>query len=158
MASRQVLLMAAAAIAVAAAILPAPASAEVFKVGDDALWTLGYPAAWTNGKTFAVGDSLKFVYPAGKHTVVEVTGQGFKECNTNGNLGSWGSGSDTIKLDKTGRRWFICGVGNHCEKGMKLLVTVAGANDKSSPATSLKYNVGAGATALAAGAAAVLML
>jgi hypothetical protein len=56
MASRQVLLLAAAAIA--AAFLLASASAEVFTVGDTAGWTLKYPATWTEGKTFVVGDSL----------------------------------------------------------------------------------------------------
>jgi hypothetical protein len=54
MASQQVLLLAAAAIA----FLLAPASAEVFMVGDDAGWSLKYPATWTDGKTFVVGDSL----------------------------------------------------------------------------------------------------
>jgi hypothetical protein len=56
MASQQVLLLAAAAMA--AAFLLTPASAEVFMVGDDAGWSLKYPATWTDGKTFAVGDSL----------------------------------------------------------------------------------------------------
>jgi hypothetical protein len=56
MAYRQVLHLAAAAIA--ASILLVPASAEVFTVGDAAGWTLKYPAIWTDGKAFVVGDSL----------------------------------------------------------------------------------------------------
>jgi hypothetical protein len=97
-----------------------------------------------------------FTYTAGKHTVVEVTGAGFKACDATGNamLGSWSTGSDTVKLDKPGRRWFICGVGNHCDQGMKLLVVTTG-DDKSS--ASLNYNVGAGAAALVADAAAALL-
>ena len=98
-----------------------------------------------------------FTYTAGAHTVVEVTGAGFKACDVTGNnmLGSWSSGSDTVKLDKAGRRWFVCGVGNHCDRGMKLLaVTVDG---KASSA-SLNYNAGVGVTALVAGGAAAALL
>ena len=47
--------------AVAVAFLLAPASAEVFMVGDDAGWSLSYPATWTDGKTFVVGDSLSML-------------------------------------------------------------------------------------------------
>ncbi|CAM0947820.1 unnamed protein product [Alopecurus aequalis] len=128
MASPQVLLL-----AIAVVFLLAPASAEVFMVGDAAGWTLMYPTSWTDGKTFVVGDSLMFMYPAGKHTVVEVGGAGFKACDVTGNqtIGTWTSGSDTVTLDKAGRRWFVCGVGNHCAMGMKLLVTVV---DATAPA------------------------
>ncbi|KAM0895926.1 hypothetical protein ACQ4PT_023573 [Festuca glaucescens] len=83
MASQQVLILAAAAIA--AAILLAPASAVVFTVGDAAGWSLKYPATWTEGKTFVVGDSLMFMYPSDKHNVMEVTGADFKACNVMGN-------------------------------------------------------------------------
>ncbi|KAM0883645.1 hypothetical protein ACQ4PT_007694 [Festuca glaucescens] len=122
MASRQVLLLAAAAVGVM--VLLAPASAEVFMVGDAAGWTLKYPPTWADGKTFVVGDSLMFMYPAGEHTVVEVGGAGFMTCNVTGNQGIWNSGSDTIALSKSGRRWFVCGVSDHCAQGMKLVVTV----------------------------------
>ncbi|KAK1681793.1 hypothetical protein QYE76_042641 [Lolium multiflorum] len=100
---------------------------------------------------------IVFTYTAGQHTVVEVTGAGFKACDMTGNamLGSWNSGSDTINLDTAGRRWFICGVGSHCAQGMKLLVVTTGDNKTSS--ASLNYNVGAGAAALVAGAAAALL-
>jgi hypothetical protein len=59
MASRQVLLLA--TVVIAAAFLLAPASAEVFMVGDTPGWTLKYPATWTDGKTFVVGDSLSML-------------------------------------------------------------------------------------------------
>jgi hypothetical protein len=56
MASKQVLLLAMAAIAVAS--LAAQASAEDYKVGDSVGWTLKYPSGWTDGKNFTTGDSL----------------------------------------------------------------------------------------------------
>ncbi|XP_051212494.1 mavicyanin [Lolium perenne] len=163
MASRQVLLLAAAAIA--AAFLLAPASAEVFTVGDAASWTLKYPATWTEGKTFVVGDSLMFMYPSDKHNVMEVTGADFKACNMTGNaLGTWNSGSDAVPLDKVGRRWFICGVGNHCTQGMKLLVVTANSAAQAPaapPSSSASFVDGVVSQAMAAAsavAAAMLML
>uniref|UniRef100_A0ACD5UPE2 Uncharacterized protein n=1 Tax=Avena sativa TaxID=4498 RepID=A0ACD5UPE2_AVESA len=163
MASQQVLLLAAAAIAVA--FLLAPASADDFMVGDSAGWTLSYPATWTEGKTFVVGDSLTFMYTAGKHTVMEVTGPDFRACNVTGNqaLGTWTSGQDTVPLSKAGRRWFVCSVGNHCAQGMKLLVVTADAAQAPAgpPSNSASFVGGAVSQAMAAAgavAAAVLML
>jgi hypothetical protein len=192
MASRQVLLLAAAGIA--AAFLLAPASAEVFTVGDATGWTLKYPATWTDGKTFVIGDSLSmscvharsfdpqlltkprtgiltswclfavFMYPADKHTVMEVGGADFRACNVTGNaLGTWNSGSDTITLDKAGRKWFICSVCPHCSLGMKLLVTVVDAAAQAPatpPSSSASFLNGAVSQAMAAAgavAAAALM-
>jgi hypothetical protein len=60
-----------------------------------------------------------------------VDGAGFKACNMSVILGAWNSGSDTVELKKAGRRWFVCGVGDHCDEGMKLLVTVI---DAAAPA------------------------
>ncbi|KAM0895927.1 hypothetical protein ACQ4PT_023574 [Festuca glaucescens] len=155
MASRQVLLFAAAAIA--AAFLLAPASAEVFTVGDAAGWTLKYPATWTDGKTFVVGDSLMFMYPSDKHNLMEVTGADFRACNVTGNaLGTWNSGSDTVPLAKAGRRWFVCGVGNHCAQGMKFLVVTADSGAQSPaapPSSSASFISGAVSQAMAAAGA-----
>ncbi|CAM0905436.1 unnamed protein product [Alopecurus aequalis] len=124
MASRQVSLLAAAAITVA--FLSAPASAMVYMVGDDAGWTLNYPATWTNDKTFRVGDTLMFMYPSGSHTVVEVGSEDFMACNVGHPVNSWSSGSDSVTLDKAGSRWFVCSVAEHCAQGMKLTIGVVG--------------------------------
>ncbi|KQK20741.1 basic blue protein [Brachypodium distachyon] len=159
MASRQaVVLLAAAAIAVS--FFSAPASAEVFMVGGDPGWTLPYPADWTEGKTFAVGDSLMFMYSPGKHTVVELGGPAFRACNVtdSNSLGSWTTGSDTVALDKPGKRWFVCGVQDHCAKGMKLVVNVGAPGPDAPPKSSASFVAGA-VSAAAAGvvAAAALM-
>jgi hypothetical protein len=58
MASRLVLFLAAAAV-VAAARLPAPASAVDWMVGDDEGWRAKFnTTGWADGKTFRVGDTL----------------------------------------------------------------------------------------------------
>jgi hypothetical protein len=104
-----------------------------------------------------------FTYPSDKHNVMEVTGADFKACNVTGNaLGTWNSGSDTVPLDK-GRRWFVCGVGNHCDQGMKLLVITGDAAAQppaGPPSSSASFVGGAVSQAMAAAgavAAAALM-
>ncbi|KAL6647882.1 hypothetical protein ACP70R_015323 [Stipagrostis hirtigluma subsp. patula] len=126
MASRQVLFLATAAV-VAVACLPAPASAVVWKVGDEGGWRAKFNEThWTDGKTFRVGDSLLFTYPKDNHTLYEMGKDDFAACNVNSNgIKSWDSGNDTVALDKPGKRWFICTKAGHCINGMKLIVDVA---------------------------------
>jgi hypothetical protein len=68
-----------------------------------------------------------FNYLKGNHTVMEVDGQTFGECYRQGNtISEWTSDNDTVKLDKPGRRWFFCGLADHCELGLKIVVNVVG--------------------------------
>ncbi|GJN24615.1 hypothetical protein PR202_gb12368 [Eleusine coracana subsp. coracana] len=136
MAPRQVLLFVAMAV-VAVACLTAQAAAMEWKVGDNDGWHGKFnETGWALGKDFRVGDTLRFTYTLGQHTVIEVNGADFRTCNLQGNrLGSWNSGDDVVTLDKPGRRWFICDKPNHCNLGMKLVVTVleAGAPAPATP-------------------------
>ncbi|KAL6647881.1 hypothetical protein ACP70R_015322 [Stipagrostis hirtigluma subsp. patula] len=129
MASRQVLIMAA-AVVLAVACLPALASATDFKVGDDLGWRAKFnETKWTDGKYFRVGDTLLFTYDTNKHTLVEVGKEDFAACNVNGTkMNTWSTGNDRVTLDKPGRRWFICTVPGHCAGGMKLVLDVLAAD------------------------------
>ncbi|MFS7924087.1 putative Phytocyanin domain, cupredoxin [Helianthus anomalus] len=72
-------------------------------------------------------DSLDVVfnYVAGAHTVAKVNGTGFQQCSTSASNGIMTSGHDVIPLQTPGRKWYICGVGKHCEsRNMKLVITV----------------------------------
>ncbi|KAG8649865.1 hypothetical protein MANES_08G155300v8, partial [Manihot esculenta] len=94
-------------------------------VGDDAGWRLGFDyQAWAKGKHFRVGDKLVFQYYPGDHNVFKVNGTGFQNCIRPPPTEALTTGNDTIVLATPGRKWYICGVAQHCEKGMKLFLTV----------------------------------
>ncbi|KAM3278739.1 hypothetical protein ACQJBY_046166 [Aegilops geniculata] len=125
MASKQVLVAVVAVAALAVAFLPGLAVATEYVVGDDKGWTLDFNyTAWTETKQFVVGDTLVFEYNSGAHNVVEVGGPDFLSCTKPANAVVWNSGEDRVTLDKAGRRWFFCAVGQHCQNGMKLKITV----------------------------------
>ncbi|KAK4398120.1 UNVERIFIED_CONTAM: Lamin-like protein [Sesamum radiatum] len=103
-----------------------PAFATDYVVGDESGWTLGVNyTAWAEGKEFYVGDRLIFQYAEGVHNVYKVNGTAFQQCTVPPPSEALSSGSDVITLAAAGRKWYICGVGNHCASGMKLVITVA---------------------------------
>ncbi|GJN23068.1 hypothetical protein PR202_gb10685 [Eleusine coracana subsp. coracana] len=123
MASRAPLL--AVAVLVAAALLPATASAASYRVGDDSGWDNGVDYdAWAGGKKFKVGDTLEFLYSEGFHNVVVVDAASYAACAIPGNAPTLTSGDDRVALRQAGQWFFICGVAGHCESGMKLAVNV----------------------------------
>ncbi|KAI3687499.1 hypothetical protein L1987_81196 [Smallanthus sonchifolius] len=103
---------------------PAP-SGKVFVVGDYKGWTLNFDyQAWAMGKKFYVGDKLVFRYPKGIHNVFRVDGTSFHQCIIPAANQTLTSGYDVITLQTPGRKWYICGVGKHCQMGMKLFINV----------------------------------
>ncbi|OVA16451.1 Plastocyanin-like [Macleaya cordata] len=121
---------------VAIVILPSVALATEYIVGDDSGWTIKFDyQAWAKDKTFMVGDKLVFNYPAGAHNVFKVNGTGFKDCIKPPINEAVTSGNDVITLATPGRKWYICGVAQHCATGgQKLFITVQDPNEMSAPA------------------------
>ncbi|KAJ9131880.1 hypothetical protein P3X46_034784 [Hevea brasiliensis] len=119
-----------------AAIVPAiRATGKEFIVGDEAGWGLGFDyQAWAYGKKFHVGDKLVFQYYPGAHNVFKVNETGFQNCIRPPATEALTTGNDTIVLATPGRKWYICSVGQHCKKGMKLFLTVLPQAVKSTPA------------------------
>ncbi|XP_034217393.1 mavicyanin-like [Prunus dulcis] len=109
-----------------------------YVVGDDKGWTINFDyQAWAQGKLFYVGDNLVFNYPKGAHTVLKVNGTGFQQCAAPLDSVPLTSGKDVINLATPGRKWYICGVAQHCELGnQKLLITVLPSSSPSAPSPS----------------------
>ncbi|KAG8384960.1 hypothetical protein BUALT_Bualt04G0172500 [Buddleja alternifolia] len=97
--------------------------------------------SWSSSETFKVGDELEFKYTP-LHSVVELPNESaFKSCDIGSPLKSLSGGSNTVKLDKPGTRYFACGTSGHCEQGMKVKITTvaadgSSASSASSPATT----------------------
>ncbi|KAM3260711.1 hypothetical protein ACQJBY_051767 [Aegilops geniculata] len=172
MASKQMLIVAIAAAALAVAFLPGLVVATEHVVGDDKGWAFYVDyTAWAEPKQFVVGDTLVFEYGISSHNVVEVSGSDFVICNQTDNAVVRTSGEDRVALDKAGRRWFFCGIDNNCENGVKLKITVLetappapqpkaplAAPPLSNPAGKLQARFGEAAAMVTAVTAAVLVL
>ncbi|XVF56839.1 hypothetical protein PTKIN_Ptkin06aG0152400 [Pterospermum kingtungense] len=126
--------------ALVAAMIPAISYAMEFTVGDDDGWKLGVNyTEWAKGKQFFVGDTLVFKYNVEFHNVYSVNGTDFQNCNVPLNTSlAFFTGNDSIKLATLGNKWYICGVGRHCDGGMKLKITVieSGPTPAPTPAPS----------------------
>ncbi|XP_024996640.1 basic blue protein-like [Cynara cardunculus var. scolymus] len=107
-------------------VLATSISAKDYVVGDGSGWTLDFDyQTWAKDKVFFVGDNLVFNYASGSHNVVKVNGTGFQQCVVSSGNEVLRSGRDVIPLKTPGRKWYICGVGKHCEsRNMKLVITV----------------------------------
>ncbi|XP_044949114.1 blue copper protein 1a-like [Hordeum vulgare subsp. vulgare] len=157
MASKQMLVAVVAAAALA--FLPGLAVGTEHMVGDDKGWTLNFNyTVWADTKQFVVGDTLVFKYNSAAHNVVEVGGPDFLSCTQPANAVVWATGEDRVTLDKAGRKWFFCAVGQHCQNGMKLKITILESAAPSNPAGKLQARFGEAAVVVTALAAAVLML
>ncbi|PWA93528.1 Cupredoxin [Artemisia annua] len=119
-------------------VLATSVSATEYIVGDGSGWTLDFDyQAWAQGKQFFVGDKLVFNYPIGKHNVLRVNGTDFQQCTLSSPNGILISGNDVITLSTPGRKWYICGVGKHCElRNMKLVINVESMSPAPSPSTT----------------------
>ncbi|XP_062075886.1 blue copper protein 1b-like [Humulus lupulus] len=112
-------------VAIIVAMLVPSISAVDYLVGDDAGWTVGFDyQTWAQDKMFFVGDRLVFNYPAGVHNVFKVNGTDFRQCTTPVGAVPLTSGNDVITLATPGRKWYLCGVSNHCSIGQKLSLYV----------------------------------
>lgn len=80
-----------------------------------------------------------FKYQASSDSVLQVTKQGFDNCNTNSPIAKYTDGNTEFKLTKSGPYYFISGNKDNCNKNEKLVVVVMAdrsANKNSPPSPS----------------------
>eukprot|EP00253_Pinus_taeda_P000001 PITA_00001 len=124
-------------VAMAMMVLPFNCLATDYTVGDSAQWTLGVNYnTWASGKTFIVGDKLVFKYTPGTHNALVVNKAAYDSCLATNPLATHTSGNDTITLDSTGAKYYICGITGHCSAGMKLTITVGAASTSKKNGTA----------------------
>jgi hypothetical protein len=70
---------------------------------------------------------LVFNYDPSKHNVFKVNGTLFQSCTFPPANEALSTGKDVIQLKTGGRKWYVCGVADHCSaRQMKLVITVLG--------------------------------
>ena len=99
-----------------------------------------------------------FKYAKDQHTVVQATAASYAACSQANSLAVCTSGDDRVALNTSGTWWFFCGVGIHCEQGMKFNVTVLPVVKLSSSSPPALAHGGGFVAAGIAGVAAVVAL
>ncbi|CAN1321890.1 Early nodulin-like protein 1 [Linum perenne] len=82
---------------------------------------------WASQNRFLVGDSVRFRYK--KDSVMEVSEEGYKSCNSSHPKYFSNSGNTVYELDHSGPYYFISGTARHCDKGQKMIIKVMGHED-----------------------------
>ncbi|KAF4379550.1 hypothetical protein F8388_023567 [Cannabis sativa] len=78
--------------------------------------------------TSAVDYVVVFKYPAGVHNVFKVNGADFRQCIAPVGAVPLTSGNDVVALESRGKKWYLCGVAQHCAVGNQKLVIVVAPN------------------------------
>ncbi|XP_018469308.2 early nodulin-like protein 3 [Raphanus sativus] len=79
---------------------------------------------WSYRNRFQVNDTLYFKYPKGKDSVLEVSEEEYKTCNTTHPITTLTDGDSLYVLSRSGPFFFVSGNSENCFKGQKLPVKV----------------------------------
>ncbi|KAH7546884.1 hypothetical protein FEM48_Zijuj01G0248200 [Ziziphus jujuba var. spinosa] len=104
----------------------------VHVVGDASGWTV--PQNGAANKKFFVGDILTFNFRTNAHDVLQVPKGSYDKCSSDNPIGQTiTTGPTNITIDSSGNLFFICTVGDHCQGGQKLSITVSASPPGASP-------------------------
>ncbi|KAJ9550183.1 hypothetical protein OSB04_014228 [Centaurea solstitialis] len=87
---------------------------------------------WATSQTFTVGDNLVFQYSP-SHDVLEVSESDYNSCAAGNPISSSSSSPTRVALATAGSRYFICGISNHCNQGMKVQIDTVAASSPAPP-------------------------
>ncbi|KAJ4975107.1 hypothetical protein NE237_000213 [Protea cynaroides] len=125
------------------ALLMRRVDATEFKVGGAKGWNVASDDPnvntynqWAETHRFQIGDSLLFVYPADKDSVLQVKKEDYDSCNRASPIASFKDGHTSFKFDKNGPYYFISGVPENCKKNEKILVVVMAYRSNKSSSTN----------------------
>ncbi|KAJ6803814.1 putative blue copper protein [Iris pallida] len=91
--------------------------------------------AWSEKKTFHVGDTLLFVYNNTFHNVVEVKKSDYDACTEKSAIATYTTGNDSITIKTAGTHYYLCGFPGHCSIGQKVEIAASAAKG-TAPASS----------------------
>ncbi|GLU22084.1 hypothetical protein SLE2022_381810 [Rubroshorea leprosula] len=123
--------MAFVAVVAAVVLVQSAAAQTVHVVGDSIGWRVPSNGAqaytnWAAQRTFVVGDTLMFNFQTNQHDVLQVPKASFDACSSSNPIGNkFTTGPANITLDSAGEHYYICTIGQHCQGGQKLAITVS---------------------------------
>ncbi|XP_061343299.1 blue copper protein 1a-like [Gastrolobium bilobum] len=126
-------------LAISMILFSSVAMATDYVVGDQNGWTIDFNyTQWARDKVFRVGDNLVFNYDNAKHNVFKVNGTQFQNCSFPPPNDALTSGNDVIQLKLEGKKWYVCGVANHCAvHQMKLVINVVSEGPAPAPSSAV---------------------
>ncbi|XP_076941651.1 mavicyanin-like [Bidens hawaiensis] len=95
-------------------------------VGEKKGWTVGVDyKAWAASRKFGAYDRLYFGFDSKNHNLYKINAKQFEECSTADAIQSFpsSSGQMSLYIGTIGDHYYISGVGDDCNKGMKLHIT-----------------------------------
>lgn len=100
-----------------------------YTVGGASGWVVGEDLqTWADQYTFYVGDAIYFEYVYGQSSVLLVTEEDYKNCNTNNGVASDGGLGDMVMTLLTAETYyFISGHADQCTQGLRLQLSVLAA-------------------------------
>ncbi|KAH0436319.1 hypothetical protein IEQ34_026423 [Dendrobium chrysotoxum] len=122
------------------ALLFALAGATQYKVGGSMGWTVPTDPnsmsfnQWAEKNRFRIGDSLLFVYPPDKDSVLQVDKLAYNNCSTSSYIAKFDDGNTVFTFNTSGPFYFISGVEKNCIRNESLIVVVMA--DRSTPSAS----------------------
>uniref|UniRef100_A0A6V7QV70 Phytocyanin domain-containing protein n=1 Tax=Ananas comosus var. bracteatus TaxID=296719 RepID=A0A6V7QV70_ANACO len=116
-------------ILVCLALFVAMAGATQFKVGGSKGWSAPDPNAesynqWAERNRFQIGDTLLFVYPRDKDSVLQVDREAYSTCNTSSYIAKFDDGNTVFTFSLSGPFYFVSGVEANCLKKESLVIVV----------------------------------
>ncbi|XP_016449825.1 early nodulin-like protein 21 [Nicotiana tabacum] len=99
-----------------------------FQVGDTTGWAVppsndtNFYNNWASNMRFKIGDTIRFKYK--KDSVMEVTENEYKKCNSTRPHFFSNNGNTMFTLDRSGYFYFVSGAAGHCERGERMIVRV----------------------------------
>ncbi|XP_020238811.1 cucumber peeling cupredoxin [Cajanus cajan] len=113
-----------------------------YTVGDSLGWNVpnnkSFYTDWASTKEFFVNDTLLFNW-TGNHTVrIDSEATYYDNCNTS-EIGIQFRSSFRYTIVGAGHHYFVCTVGNHCERGQKFSINVESPPASAAPTLSFGF-------------------
>ncbi|KAK6925199.1 Phytocyanin domain [Dillenia turbinata] len=99
-----------------------------FQVGEDNGWAVPsskdrhYYNEWAAKNRFKVNDTIRFKYK--KDSVLAVSEDEYSQCHSAHPIFFSNNGDTVYTLDRPGSFYFISGVAEHCQRGLKMITKV----------------------------------